>query len=117
MRPQNTEQLLTQHFRRRKDIAIKADLSHGSGYFPFGSEAICYEYSTEIRAIRETDKVHVSSQYLHRNGLTVQLPLDPVQSVDNLRFERYVPFSKMHNFAPFMALAALFTTLLVAPLC
>jgi hypothetical protein len=90
MRPQNTEQLLTQHFRRPKDIAVKADLSHGSGYFPFGSEAICYEYSAEIRAIRETDKVHVSSQYLHRNGSTVQLPLDPVQSVDNLRFERYV---------------------------
>ena len=90
MRPQNTEQLLTQRFRRPKDIAVKADLSHGSGYFPFGSEAICYEYSAEIRAIRETDKVHVSSQYLHRNGSTVQLPLDPVQIVDNLRFERYV---------------------------
>jgi hypothetical protein len=93
MQPKNTEQLLTQHFRCPKDIAdiaVTADPSDGSDYFRFGSRDICYgEGCGRIPAIRERDSEHVSSQCSHTTGSTVQLPFDPVQFVENLRFERY----------------------------
>jgi hypothetical protein len=72
------------------DFTVAADLCYESGYFRFGSNAICYgQCSSGIPATLVTDTLHNACEHVRTNGSAVQLPFDPVQVVDNLRFERY----------------------------
>jgi hypothetical protein len=91
--PSNVEQLLKDYFRCPEhfaDFTVATDLSCDSGYFRFGSDAICYgQCSSVIPAALVTDARSIACPHVHTNGSTVQLPFDPVQVVDNLRFERY----------------------------
>jgi hypothetical protein len=97
MQKSNANRFLTDHFRCPEDVAdftVTADLSSDSGYFRFGSDTICYgQCSSRIPAKLVTETLHVACPHLRTNASTVQLPFDPVQVVDNLRFERYVPNS------------------------
>jgi hypothetical protein len=89
----NAKQLLTDRFRCPEDVAeftVAPDLSRNSGYFRFGSEAICYgQCSSLIPATCVTDILHAVCQEMPTDSATVQLAFDPVQVVDNLRLERY----------------------------
>jgi hypothetical protein len=93
MQQRNAKQLLTDRFRCPEDVAeftVASDLSPHSGYFRFGSEAICYgQCSSVIPATCVTDILHAVSQEMPTDSATVQLAFDPVQVVDNLRLERY----------------------------
>jgi hypothetical protein len=93
MAQSNANKLLTDRFRCPEDVAdfvVTSGLSSESGYFRFGADAICYgQCSSAIPAALVTDARPVACQDVHTDGSTVQLPFDPVQVVDNLRFERY----------------------------
>ena len=66
-------------------------MSVESGYFRFGSAGICYgQCSSGVPAALVTDPLHDTQQYVKTNGSSVQLPFDPVQVVNNLRYERYL---------------------------
>jgi len=88
-----TAQLIHDRFRCGEDVAnivVDPNLSHDSGYFRFGSAAICYgQYSAGPPATRVTDSLHDAREAVAMNGYSVQVPFDPVQVVDNLRLERY----------------------------
>jgi hypothetical protein len=89
----NANQLLTDRFRCPEDLAaftVAADLSENEGYFRFGS-LICYGQCFSGPPARlVTDTLPFVGQDMRINPLPVRLPFDPVQVVDNLRFERYV---------------------------
>jgi hypothetical protein len=93
MQPITPKQLLTGHFRCPEhviDFGVTAEVPYEAPYFRFGSDAILYgQCSSGIPAILAMDSLNVRFQRVHPNALTVQLPFDPVQVVDNLRFERY----------------------------
>src|SRR5271166_629778 len=93
MQPSNTNRLLTSHFRCPEDLAdftVAPIASSDSGYFRFGSDAIIYgQSSSGIPAALVTDACPIACQHVDTNESTVQLPFDPEQVVDNLRFERY----------------------------
>jgi hypothetical protein len=93
MDQRNVKQLLTDRFRCPEDVAeftIAPNLSCDSGYFRFGSEAICYgQCSSGMPAKRVTDILHAAVQQVSTDAATVQLAFDPLQVVDNLRLERY----------------------------
>ena len=85
--------LLTDHFRCPDgfvDLRVSEDLSGGSGYFRFGTQAICYgQCSSGTPAAAVTDPLHDALQHVNMRESTVQLSFDPAQVIDNLRHERY----------------------------
>ena len=89
----NVKRLLTDRFRCPEDIAeftVAPNLSCDSGYFRFGSDAICYgQCSSGVPAKRVTDILPAAGQQVSTDAAMVQLAFDPVQVVDNLRLERY----------------------------
>lgn len=86
-------QLLVDHFRcpaTLADFEVAGDLSADSGYFRFGSEAICYgQCSNGPPASVVTDLLRDACDYVSMNRSSIQLPFDPVQVVNNLHNERY----------------------------
>jgi hypothetical protein len=90
----DADQLLTERFRCPEGIAnfmVAPNLSSDSGYFRIGRNTVCYgQCSCENLTVSATNALHVPTQHVRRDASTVQLPFDPVQVVDNLRFERYV---------------------------
>jgi len=92
-----TSRLLTGHFRCSDDLAdfvVSGDLSSDSGFFRFGRAGVCYgQCSAEAPATIPTDSLRDAGQDVSLDGESVQLPFDPVQVVQNLRYERYRPSS------------------------
>jgi hypothetical protein len=90
----STAQLITGHFRcpeEDADFAVNGNLSADSGYFRFGSDAICYgQCSSGPPATLVTDPLHDAREHVVINGSSVQLPFDPVEIVDSLQCERYL---------------------------
>lgn len=86
--------LLTDHFRIQDDFAeftVAGDLSLENGYFRFGSTGICYgQYSGGTPSPIVTGPLYDVAQNVLMNGSSVQLPFDPLQVVQNLRYERYL---------------------------
>jgi len=89
----NAGRLLTDHFRCPEgfvDLTISEDRSASSGYFRFGSNAICYgQVSSAAPSATVTPALHDALQNVSTDGSSVHLPFDPVQIVNNLRHERY----------------------------
>jgi hypothetical protein len=85
--------LLTEHYRcpeRFVDLAVRDDLSVESGFFQFGPDAVCFgQCASSIPARAATDTLCDSSLDVGAIGGRVHLPFDPVQVVNNLRYERY----------------------------
>jgi glycosyltransferase involved in cell wall biosynthesis len=88
----NIARLLRDRYRCPDDLGhfvVDGDLSRDSGYFRFGSHAICYgQCSSSVPATLATSTLHDASEDVVLNG-SVHLPFDPAQVVDNLRCERY----------------------------
>jgi hypothetical protein len=92
-RQDGAKRLLVDHFRcpdELVDLSVAGDLSAESGYFRFGSGAICYgQCSSGTPAPNVSDTLHDAHPFVSTNGTSAQLPFDPVQVVDNLRHEHY----------------------------
>jgi hypothetical protein len=90
----SASQLVADHFRCPPEVLDFAFTSHPSdyqGYFRFGQDAVCYgQCSSGPTARTVTEALHDAYQQVHTCGTTVRLPFDPVQVLDNLRFERYL---------------------------
>src|SRR3989304_8189004 len=97
-------QLLAYHFRCPEGVAdfvVSGDLSRDSGYFTFGSGAVCYgQCSSGVPAQSVTDPLHDAGPHAATRGSTVHLPFDPAQVLENLRCERYRTDSSGRNGAP-----------------
>ncbi len=87
-----TRHLLTDRFRCPEDLvdfSIVGELSKDPGYFRLGADTICYgQCSSGAPASHVTDTLHNAGPYVTANG-TVQLPFNPEEVVDSLRFEKY----------------------------
>jgi len=80
-------------FFRCADIsfpAVTASLPPSSGFFRFGSDVVCYGQSSEVTRPRVNEFLHDVSRNVQSNGSRMLLPFDPVQVVNNLRYEYYV---------------------------
>lgn len=82
------------HFRCPDGFAnfvATGDISGGSGYFRFGPAGICYgQCSSGVPAESVSGPLHDTHQHVRTNGSSVQLPFDPFQVINNLRYERYL---------------------------
>ena len=87
-------QALTEFFRCPESLiefALTGKLSGESGFFKYGEDGICYgQVSSGSLGWTVTNGLHDISQDIRIEGSTVQLPFDPTQVINNLRFERYV---------------------------
>lgn len=94
----NTELLLSELLRCPDNVAefvVASDLSSNDGYFRFGPDATCYGRCTSgMPAETVMEPLLDVSEHVVTNRSSVQLPFDPVQVIDNLRFERYVTNSQ-----------------------
>ena len=88
-----TALLLTEHFRCPDtyiDLAVGRDLSAKSGYFRFGADAICFgQCSSAAPAHSVAGALYDCWKDVRCEGGRAYLPFDPVQVIDNLRYERY----------------------------
>jgi hypothetical protein len=74
------------------------ELSAGSGYFHFGPDAVCYgQASVGTSPTIQQDGLRDLSQDVTQDGLTLRLPFDLSQIVDNLRRERYAASAAAGN--------------------
>ncbi len=94
MSPQvSAGRLLTDYFRcpdSLADLTVAGDLSASSGYFRFGSEIICFgQCSSGTPSAQVAAPLHDAQQHVSAKESSIQLPFDPNQVVDNLRYERY----------------------------
>ena len=88
--------VLTDYFRCPDipgDFSVPGGLSEKPGYFSLGPEIVCYGRASGGVAPTPTP----SNGHLHDvfgnaqlNGSLNQLPFDPAEVIDNLRYERYV---------------------------
>jgi hypothetical protein len=90
----SVRELLTDRFRCPQHVGnfvVSEDLSHDSGYFRLGADAICYgQCSSGVPAKHVTDPLCDVSAGVAINGSRVKLPFDACQVIDNLRRERYL---------------------------
>ena len=91
----NAGRLIAEYFRCcEEDLATLVcpnTLAGAPGYFNFGPNVICYgNCSSGIPRVDVKAALHDASRHARIQQSTVALPFDPVQIVDNLRFERYV---------------------------
>jgi len=94
----DANRLLTDHFKcseRLADVAVCGELSPDSGYFRFGSSAICYgQCSSGTPSADAGAFLHDAAQHVKMDATLVRLPFDPAQVIDNFRYERYRSGSK-----------------------
>jgi hypothetical protein len=80
------------------EFVLAGDLSSNNGYFRFGPDAICYGKCTfGVPAKTIIEPLLDTREHVVTNRSSVQLPFDPVEVIDNLRYERYV--TKSHGSA------------------
>lgn len=88
---------LIDYYRCPDDFArftLAGDLSTESGYFRFGHDTMCYGRCSVSNGIRPfTDPTYDAIEYTTIEASVPCFPFDPVQVVDNLRFERYPVFA------------------------
>lgn len=86
--------VLTDHFRCLQevvDLVVAEDLSPESGYFRFGPGTICYgQCSSGAPALAVKGPLHDALPEASTSGSSVHLPFDPIQVLNNLRYERYI---------------------------
>ena len=89
----NVAQLLAGLYRCPDDIAafaIRGELSHASGFFRFGQDVCFGQCSSGDPRKSSAESLHDAGEHVVVKDSLVQLPFDPVQLVNNLRYERYV---------------------------
>lgn len=87
-------QLIGGHFRCPEDMladfTLSGRVSDESGYFCLGPDVICYgQYAGGVPAKEVSPRLPDVSDKVRIESLSVQLPFDPTQIIDNLRRERY----------------------------
>jgi len=84
---------LIDHYRCPDDFAhiqLKGVLSEDVGYFRFGRDTICHGRSTSgFRASRADGVLYDALRDVSTSDLSLSLPFDPTEVIDNLRLERY----------------------------
>jgi hypothetical protein len=76
------------------DFSIAGDLYPEAGYFQFGPDVICYgQCSSGIPSKDAAGSLHDALRHADASGDSVQLPFDPSQILENLRYERYLASS------------------------
>jgi len=87
-------QALIEHYRcpdRFAEFTLAGELSACAGYFRFGEESICYgQFASGSPAKLSSDDLCDAAAHTTTDGLTLRLPFEPKQIIDNLRLERYV---------------------------
>jgi hypothetical protein len=90
----DAKQLIREHFRFFEDIPswrVAPGLSENSGFFRFNGDTVCFgQCSSGLPAASVAEALHSASAAIKIDGTSLDLPLDPVQIVDNLRHERYM---------------------------
>ena len=91
--PSPLNHVLTDYFRCPEeaiDFRLQAELTGKSGYFRFGSDAVCYGRlaagNTQAEPLNSTEDVLGNTRI---DGGTVRLPFDPGEVIRNLLYERY----------------------------
>jgi hypothetical protein len=89
------ERNLSEYYRLPLEFPCFAQfpkLSGESGFFRFGSAAICYgQCKSELTSRITRQDIYDASQDVHFEGSKMCLPFDPSQVIKNLRNERYAP--------------------------
>jgi peptidoglycan/xylan/chitin deacetylase (PgdA/CDA1 family) len=84
---------LTDYFRIPADLPGNLLFTRGpgdTGFFRFGSEAVCYgQCESGVSARVEDSALHDASSDIRRTNSEIRLPFDPAQVIENLRRERY----------------------------
>src|SRR4029453_17403339 len=72
------------------DLTIAVPLKDLCGYFRFGQDILCYGQT--VASTSPTVNGHLSNapEHVCSHAGTIILPFDPAQTVNNLRYERYV---------------------------
>jgi hypothetical protein len=87
------------HFRCHElpvELKVASTLSPNSGYFQFGPEVLCFgRCASAMPASLATESSYDCSGDLSFENGTVELPFDPAQVIDNLRYERYKSLSAL----------------------
>jgi hypothetical protein len=85
---------LTEYFRCTHapgDFTLTGCLSQESGYFSFGPDIVCYGKTCPgVASEFSNSNFRDVLADVRLNGSIIQLPFDPDEVVDNLRFERYL---------------------------
>ena len=72
------------------DFRLDGRLSENPGYFSFGPEAICYGNSSSgFRSKRVTGTLYDALPDVTADHGSLRLPVDPNETIENLRHERY----------------------------
>ncbi len=82
------------HYRCSQSLEafrLVGKLSEDPGYFSFGAGTVCYGNSASgSRAKHVTDPLYDVLGDVRADGGLIQLPLDPNEVIENLRYERYL---------------------------
>jgi hypothetical protein len=85
--------LLQNQFRCSEDLAdfaVPQDALGEPGFFQFGPGITCYgRCSSGVTTKSAAEPLHDALPHVAASNGTVQLPFDPAEIVDNLRYERY----------------------------
>jgi hypothetical protein len=85
---------LVEHYRCADNLAefrLAGRLSDAPGYFRFGPDTFCYGTSSHgHRARKVTAPLYDALAAVTAEAGTVELPLDPDELIENLRYERYL---------------------------
>jgi len=92
-----TNETLVERYRcpdRFAEFTLSGALSGCAGYFRFGEESICYgQFAGGAPAPLDTLNLCDVAAHTTADGVTLRLPFEPRQIIDNLRLERYVATS------------------------
>ena len=93
----DSERPVREHFRcpdHTLSSTVASPLSPVSGFFRINADTIGFgQCASGMPAHSVTDQLHLASEHVRIDGV-VKLPWNPVQTVDNLRLERYVGSSR-----------------------
>ncbi len=82
------------HYRCHQSLGafqLVGELSADPGYFSFGTGTVCYGNSVSgPRTKQVTDPLYDVFGDARADGALIQLPLDPNEVIENLRYERYL---------------------------
>jgi hypothetical protein len=82
-------------------FAVSGEVSGSKGYFRFGQDLVCYgSCSSGDPANAVTDPLFDARKDVKTGESSVVLPFDPLEIVDNLRYERYVGNSETSDATP-----------------
>src|SRR5437773_1801279 len=90
---------LVDHFRcpRLPSFATGSNPGGSTGFFQFGDGAVCYGQVAGAVSVPASGQMFDASKHVASGDGTIFLPFDVRQSIDNLRYERYVSGAAGHR--------------------